>query len=598
VHRVRDMTLDSTPEFLALQRALIGRFSLVRELGRGGMGIVFLARDVALERNVAIKLLPTHLAALPSYRLRFIREARLAASLSHPNIVPIHLVDEVDDLVFFVMGYIEGETLGDRVRRRGPLPVAEVSRIVQQVAWALAHAHARGVVHRDVKPDNILLERESGRAVVSDFGIAGGEGGATPPEGSPIGTPLYLSPEQAEGRPGNARSDLYALGVTAWFALTGGYPHEASGVAALLVAKTSQSAPPITVRRSDIPESLAEVVDRSLAVLPEDRWSDAESLARHLERSVARSTVPPRVRSFVRTTMPLGNEVIAAGTASISAIGMMLILSRGGLLDAIMAQALAVPMFSLALAYAGVRIGQSGIALLDVVREGYEHDTIAQALVEEEQEQALAIDARSRAQRVRDAWWYGSIGTAKTGAALYVASTSLPSWVTVPCAVAAVVIPTVQVVKVWNILRPGAGSWPRLLRGRVGRGIVRLMQRVVGRRSSAAKDHAPTMTLLGGAIDDVYRELPDDARQQLAGLPALARELQREAEAAAARSDHQGRARAATVAAALESIRVELLALRAGLRDVRDVTRQLDEARQLGDRVDAMLAAPEVTPVG
>ncbi|HEX4936262.1 MAG TPA: serine/threonine-protein kinase, partial [Gemmatimonadaceae bacterium] len=288
------------PEFLALQRALIGRFSLVRELGRGGMGIVFLARDVSLDRNVAIKLLPPQLAALPNYRQRFLREARLAAALSHPHIVPIHLVDEVDDLVFFVMGFIDGETLGERVRRRGPLPPDEVARIVQQVAWGLAHAHARGVVHRDVKPDNILIERESGRAVVTDFGIAGAGGSTTPAEGVPLGTPLYLSPEQAAGSIGDARSDLFALGVTAWFALTGAHPHPESPLPALLVRKSTTAAPSIRTARTGLVPALADAIDRALALRPEDRWPDAESLARALEAGGARRSVPPRVRAFVR----------------------------------------------------------------------------------------------------------------------------------------------------------------------------------------------------------------------------------------------------------------------------------------------------------
>jgi serine/threonine-protein kinase len=147
-----------SPEFLALQEACAGRYSLIRELGRGGMGIVFLARDLALERLVAIKLLPPNLAESPGSREEFLREARTAAGLAHPHIVPIHSVESVGQLVFFVMGFVDGETLGERVRRNGPLPVGEAMRVVQEVAWALNHAHARGVVHRDVKPDNVLLE--------------------------------------------------------------------------------------------------------------------------------------------------------------------------------------------------------------------------------------------------------------------------------------------------------------------------------------------------------------------------------------------------------------------------------------------------------
>src|SRR5437899_9796505 len=147
-------------EFLELQQALAGEYSLERELGRGGMGIVYLAREVLLDRLVAIKVLPSELAAQPEVRERFLREARMAASLSHPNIVPIHRVGESKGFVFFVMSYVNGETLGERLRSRGPLAPAAATRLLREVAWALSYAHGRGIVHRDVKPDNILVESE------------------------------------------------------------------------------------------------------------------------------------------------------------------------------------------------------------------------------------------------------------------------------------------------------------------------------------------------------------------------------------------------------------------------------------------------------
>src|SRR5438876_1444091 len=145
--------------FLDFQSAVAGRYSLERELGRGGMGVVYLAREVRLDRPVAIKLLPPELAAQERLRERFLREARTAARLSHPYIVPIHAVDEIGGFVFYVMAYVGGETLAQRVASRGPLPPHDATRVLREVAWALAYAHSQGVVHRDIKPANILLER-------------------------------------------------------------------------------------------------------------------------------------------------------------------------------------------------------------------------------------------------------------------------------------------------------------------------------------------------------------------------------------------------------------------------------------------------------
>ncbi|MBL8998975.1 MAG: serine/threonine protein kinase, partial [Gemmatimonadetes bacterium] len=183
--------------FLEFQEALAGRYSLDREVGRGGMGIVYLAREVHLDRLVAIKLLPPALASSPKLRERFLREAQLAAKLSHPNIIPIHAVEETDAFVFYVMAFVDGETLTERVSSRGPLSASEGARLLRDVAWALAYAHAQGLVHRDVKPDNILIERATGRVLVADFGIAGAMNDLQ--ADTIVGTPEFMSPEQALG---------------------------------------------------------------------------------------------------------------------------------------------------------------------------------------------------------------------------------------------------------------------------------------------------------------------------------------------------------------------------------------------------------------
>src|SRR5688500_11948664 len=211
------------------------------------MGVVYLARDVQLDRDVAIKVLPTHLANDPEARDRFLREARMAAGLSHPHIVPIHRVSEAAGFVFFVMSYVEGESLGERLRTRGPLPPAEAMRVLREVAWALAYAHGRGIVHRDVKPDNILLEAASGRALVTDFGIASG-GAAAGPAGDPgkiMGTAHFMSPEQAASDVVDGRSDIYALGVVGYLAVSGRLPFEASNLPALLVRQATEASPSV-----------------------------------------------------------------------------------------------------------------------------------------------------------------------------------------------------------------------------------------------------------------------------------------------------------------------------------------------------------------
>src|SRR5216117_278249 len=296
------MSASIRTEFLALQELLAGRYSIERELGRGGMGIVLLARDVALDRPVAIKLLPPHLAARPDERDRFLQEARTAAGLAHPNIVPIHLVEARGELVFFVMGFVDGETLRDRVELAGPLPPRLATKLIQEVAWALGAAHQRGVIHRDVKPDNIMIERATERAVVTDFGIAlGSRAGKAESGGSVTGTARYMSPEQACGEPVDARSDLYSLGATFFYALTGRAPFEAANVPAILVKHVYEPAPQVQALRAEVPAKLSAVVDRLLRKAPPERFQTADDLARVAAELRGRDfRAPPLLRAFVR----------------------------------------------------------------------------------------------------------------------------------------------------------------------------------------------------------------------------------------------------------------------------------------------------------
>lgn len=277
-------TLDQA--LAALPAALAGEFELERELGRGGMGVVFLARDLVLDRHVALKVLPPD-AATAEVRTRFLREARTAGQLSHPHIVHIHRADERGEFAFFVMGVVDGENLGQRVRDRGPLPPAEVVRHLREVAWALAYAHARGVIHRDVKPENIMIERGTNRALVTDFGIARSERSPSlTGEGHVVGTAHYMSPEQVQGTALDGRSDLYALGVVGYFLLSGRLPFEGEGATAVLVAHVTRPAPPLISVAPNVPRALAEVIDRCLSKDPAARFATGEDLSEALRRAL------------------------------------------------------------------------------------------------------------------------------------------------------------------------------------------------------------------------------------------------------------------------------------------------------------------------
>jgi serine/threonine-protein kinase len=275
-----------------LSEALGNAFTIEGEIGRGGMGVVYRARDEKLKRRVAIKVLPPELAFQAEIRARFTREAETAARLSHPHIVPIYTVGEGNGLVYFVMGYVDGESIGGRLKRRGKLPIEESRRIMKETADALSAAHALSVIHRDIKPDNILLDGTRGRVMVTDFGIAkamsGGSGATLTSAGVAIGTPQYMSPEQAAGEKEiDGRSDVYSLGIVTYQMLTGELPFTAPTVAGILMKQITEMPPSVQERRPDCPEDLALAVMRCLEKDPENRWPSADALRRGLEsRSV------------------------------------------------------------------------------------------------------------------------------------------------------------------------------------------------------------------------------------------------------------------------------------------------------------------------
>jgi serine/threonine protein kinase len=287
-----------------LTQALGASFTLEGEIGRGGMGVVYHARDERLKRKVAVKVLPPELAFREEIRIRFMREAETAARLSHPHIVPIHSVGEgPEGLVYFVMAYVDGESLAARLKRRGQLAPEEARRIMMETADALGAGHALGIVHRDVKPDNILLEGSRGRVVLTDFGIAKALTSSTGPgtltaTGVAIGTPHYMSPEQAAGdREIDGRSDIYSLGVVGYQMLAGELPFSAPTVPGLLLKQITEQAPYLKDRAPTCPDDLASCVMRSLEKEPEARWPTADALRRALESRTAPPYRPRRAPS-------------------------------------------------------------------------------------------------------------------------------------------------------------------------------------------------------------------------------------------------------------------------------------------------------------
>ena len=294
--------------------ALGSAYEIEGELGRGGMGVVYRALDRKLRRAVAIKVLPPELAYRDDVKQRFLREAQTAAQLNHPNIVPIYAVEEREGLVCFVMALVEGEPLALRLATELRPPLTEVFRILRGVADALAYAHARGIVHRDIKPDNILIDRATGRALVTDFGIArAAEGDARlTVTGIAVGTPAYMSPEQAMGeREIDGRSDLYSLAIVAYQMLAGELPFKATNTPSMLMKHISDTPRPLHECRRDLPPLLIAAVERAMAKRPQDRWDDAGSFRdaiAAIDGGVA--ALPAASRSSVMQPLPPSRDEI------------------------------------------------------------------------------------------------------------------------------------------------------------------------------------------------------------------------------------------------------------------------------------------------
>src|SRR5256886_1635415 len=275
----RPLPAQHNAQLDALRKATLGEYEVLAELGRGGMATVYLAHDLALDRKVAIKVLAPALLAMGEGTVeRFNREARTAAALSHPHIIPIYAVRESDRVLYFVMQYVQGRALDLIIRDVSSLPVPMVQTILAQVADALSYAHRHGIIHRDIKSANIMLDEE-GRALVTDFGIAKvvqAEGLTV--TGVTVGTPIYMSPEQCATREVTGASDQYSLGVVAYEMLTGRVPFQGESSMAVMYAHFNQRPRPVTELRSDCPPNLGAGVMRMLEKDPAHRWPSMDDI--------------------------------------------------------------------------------------------------------------------------------------------------------------------------------------------------------------------------------------------------------------------------------------------------------------------------------
>ncbi len=614
-------------EFLDFQKALAGEYSLQRELGRGGMGIVYLARDVQLDRDVAIKLLPPHMARAATSRERFVREARTAAGLSHPNIVPIHRVGEVGGFVFFVMSYVEGETLGERLRARGPLPPEDAMRVMREVSWALAYAHGRGIVHRDVKPDNILLEARTGRALVTDFGIAHASadvGPATDP-GKIMGTAHYMSPEQASNEPIDGRSDIYSLGVVGYLAVSGRLPFETSNLPALLVKQATEAAPSVMRVAPGLPSALATAIDRCLARDPDLRFADGEAMAATLAPTPdTRPALPATLRGWLAARNPLMVPYMGwgAGFGVLTTANLIAWVTGNrpdGPADIVMLAAImSLPLlpvlgFHLNQARRQFKAGHSLADLRSALEVARRERVETEALAQRDEESTARRLLRNAT--VASATWLAvtfglvlqGVLHENRGGFLFIAAPVLTTMLlgAVSNALDVSFIPA-KIRTWWQ-----TGIRDRLWNSRAGEWLARRLGAPDRSNALGAGAFRATEAALGVAASELYAALPKSHREQLAELPAIVESLEARAAEARAEIDEikalaamgsadtrvldarraQASAHLAESVAALEGIRLDLLRLHANASDLAPLTTLMDAARLLGEDVNRLADA-------
>ena len=629
---VQQMADNPDLEFLALQEVLVGRYSLIEELGRGGMGIVYLAHEVALDRPVALKILPPEYAAQPALKERFLREAKTAARLSHPNIVPIHAVDEVDDFVFFAMAYVEGETLGERVRGRGPLPSSQAARVLREMAWALAYGHAQGVVHRDVKPDNILLEAGSGRALLMDFGIAQvSDVQGTTGKNEVLGTAEFMIPEQAAGDPVDERSDLYSLAIVGHYVLSGKLPFQGDTVAATLAKQITQPAPPLASVAPEIPSNLAKAMDRCLAKDPTDRFADGEQLAEALSRSLEmKREIPVALRMFVEHNRERlrGLPVVAAFTIGYFFFSFYIIYEEGPL---------GLFLTALALIMGAAPVGMLVRMARELLRTGHSHQELLVALKTDidarREEMAFELSAKKTwVDWVALGLMWGGLGVATlaTGGLMLENFLGLSTSANIVLSLAVgggslagIIGAPIAVTRSGKRSGVPGVRWLKFWKGRIGKAFFRAAGFRLKRVVSESIAHRPTEMAIGIAAGRLYDELPKEMQQSFSELPSVVRTLEEDAEKMRARvreldnlidsiehdqalgsrstpvGDDDVAERRASLAidlqtardgaqqrltdavSALETIRLELLRMHAGAGSVVSMTQDLSAAQAL-----------------
>ena len=614
---------EADVDFIAVQEALAGEYSLERELGRGGMGIVYLAREARLARPVAIKVLPPALAARADLREAFLRESQTVARLSHPNIVPVYTVGERRGFVYIVMAYVDGVTLGERVRTRGPLLPGQAARMLREVAWALAYAHSAGIVHRDVTAENIVLERGTDRAIVMDFGIATAMmTAALTEDGRVMGNAHYVSPEQAVGEPLDARSDLYSLGVCGFFAVTGRLPFDAATPEEIVAQHLTTPAPSIARVSRSVPPRLAAAVDKCLAKDPAQRYRSAEAFAEAIDLAFEHAKEIP---------MPLG-VWISQGEKETGPRAMLVTwgLVAGSLASVVLHNPWVVPVS--VLTTAGISCLPILTRLRRVLKQGYTPDDLHVALRERElvrteelrYERQFSSVPLSPALRVillvsSSSW------IAQSWIAGHASESGLsPRFLNVALVLSAgfAIISTMGLAGQFILQRmtsPLAEAKIRFWKSPWGARLASLASiGVTSANRPALVSRMLTETALGRATDHLYDALPKAVRKELAALPDTVRSLERNATSLRASIDscdehlavfeRSGRRdadleaelrdardlaadRLAQTIGALESIRLDLLRLQLGSVGIESVTASLAAAQRVGTQIAIVVEA-------